>query len=135
GPLPDIAGHVVETVGVGGETSDPGDLPVPGVGQIRELAVPVVGQPLAGLLGVVSPGVGRVRQPSAGRDLPFVFAGQAEPGPVRVCRSVFERNVHDGMVLPAAQPRTWAAGVVPAGARGPRPPLLKVAEVDGPRGA
>src|SRR4051794_11079190 len=45
GPLPDVAGDVVQTVGVGGEGPALARVPVPRIRPPREVTVPVVGQP------------------------------------------------------------------------------------------
>ena len=76
GPLPDIARHVEQPVAVGCEAADRCCLPVSGVGQIRELAVPVVGESLPGLLRVRRPRCRpRPVESAAGGDLPFGLGG------------------------------------------------------------
>ena len=71
GPLPDVARHVEQAVAVGREAADGRGAAVAGLGPPRELAVPVVGQPLTGLLGLVAPGVRRAGRGRRGRRSPI----------------------------------------------------------------
>ena len=63
--------------------------------------MPVVGQPLAGPLGFVAPGICRLVEAAAGGGLPLGFGRQRTAGPIRVRLSIFERDMDDGMVVAA----------------------------------
>ena len=129
-PLPDVAGHVVEAVAVRRERADGRRRAVAVVGAPREVAVPVVREPLARRLGLVAPDVGRAVETAARRPLPLRLGRQRLAGPRGVGLGVLVRDVDDGLVL---APRERAARPVrrgPVRTGRPRPPLVEVAEVD-----
>jgi len=70
------------------EAADRGGLAVAGVGQVRELAVPVVGESLTCRLGLVTPDVRGAGQSAAGGHFPLGFGRQLELGPIGVRRSI-----------------------------------------------
>src|SRR5580704_7828629 len=86
GPLPDVAGHVVEFVSVRGELGDGREAGVAvfaGV-LIREVAFMGVGHPLVIRTEVVAPDVGLAGETSAGCELPFGLGGETLACPLRV---------------------------------------------------
>src|SRR5262249_2581013 len=70
-PLPDVPGHVVKAVGVRREGADGLPRPVAMVVAPRELAVPVIREPLARRFGLVPPDIGRALEAASGGALPF----------------------------------------------------------------
>src|SRR5689334_16071323 len=129
-PFPHIAGHVEKAVTVGREAAHRCGAPVAGVGAPGEVAVPVVGQALARLRGLVAPGVGRSIKATAGRGLPFRLGRQGAPGPRRIGQPVVITDVNHRMVGPLGNRGTRPHRVAPRRPGRPHPPLAQMAEVD-----
>jgi hypothetical protein len=95
--------------------------------------VPVVRQPLAWSLGLAAPDVSRPLEPATGGVLPFGLRRQRLPRPGRVRLGVLVCDVDNRVVLAAVDRALGSVGVPPAGARRPRPPLVEMPQIDGPR--
>jgi hypothetical protein len=119
GPLPYVPGHVVESVGIGRERADGGCLPVAGGRPPRELPMPVVGQPLAAGLRLLTPGVGQLVQAAASGRLPLGLGGQSPLSPGRVRLRILIGDVYDGMILPSDPRGVRAFGTSPGCTRSP----------------
>ena len=122
-PLPDIPGHVKESVAVGGELSHgscPG-IPV-GFGVDRwERALPYVGMLRCNC--IVAPHVpGTGLATSSGR-FPFVFGGESFARPLGVGGRVVPRHVDHRMVHAVLNGTLWAFRVTPTRAGDPAPPI------------
>ena len=105
------------------------------VGPPREVAVPVVGEPLPRALGLVAPGVDGAVEPAPRGVLPLGLGRQRLARPGGVGLGVLVGDVHDRVLGAARERGAGALGVPPAGAGRPRPPLAQVPEVDRARGA
>ncbi len=86
-PLPDVAGHVEETVAVRWKGPDLGGGAVAGLGSPRKVAVPVVGEPLPRCFRMVAPGVRGAVKPTPGGELPFGLGRQGLAFPIRRTRA------------------------------------------------
>src|SRR4051812_8437943 len=94
GPLPDVAGHVVQAIAVGWEGADrrsPRETVRRGV-LPRELAVPPVGQPAAIGPDLVPPRVPRPVETTPGCVLPLRLGRQVLPGPGGIGGGVLVRH-------------------------------------------
>src|SRR5262249_48197112 len=114
-PLPDVADHVVQAVGVGGERPDRGGALVAVLAAVLagEAPLPDVGQPAAAGLQLVAPVVARPGpvEAAAGGVLPLSLGGQPLPGPLGVGDRVLPRHVDDGVLLAPFQVAPGAFGV------------------------
>ena len=131
-PLPDVAGHVVEVEAVGREGADRRCRAVALLGA-PEIAVPVVRQPRAGELGLVTPDVGRAVEPAARRAPTRPrWEGPARPRRRRPRRPRRRRGPPGGPRGPRWSCRARRAAATMR--RGPRPPLAHVPQVHRPGG-
>src|SRR6266487_2430937 len=133
GPLPDVAGHVVQAVAVGAERPDgrgprvpvalevlPGELALPGVGHH-----PSLGREL------VAPAEDGALQATAGGTLPLRLGRKLRSRPGGVGLGVMD----DRVALASAEGAAGPLRAPPARPRDPRPPVAVVAQVDrSPRG-
>src|SRR3954447_11486939 len=136
GPLPDLAGDVVQAEAVGREPLDRrGALEAVRVQVLpREAAVPAVGHDPATRRRVLAPGVGGLVPPAAGGVLPLRLGGQPAAGPAGVGDRVGMGHVHDRVQVPAVQGGARALRVPPVGPGHPVPPGGPVLQRHRPRG-
>jgi hypothetical protein len=130
GPLPDVAGHVVEPEAVGRVAPDRGRALLARRLQVLpgEFALPGVGHRLAPRGRVVAPGERRAVEAAAGGELPFGLGWELLARPRGVGVGVLGRDVGDRVLVEAVQGAARAARVAPVRARGVAPPLGHVAQ-------
>src|SRR4051812_34862086 len=131
GPLPDVAGHVTESITVRGEGLNrrgalvPIDLQVlPG-----ESTLPCVGHHVPRGRKLVAPDVGRTLKPAAGGELPLGLRRQLFSGPGSVCSGVLVSYMYHRVLLSAVESAARALGTVPVHAGRILPPGAVVAQV------
>ena len=129
-PLPHVAGHVVQAESVGRERADRRRRAVAVVVAPREIAVPVVRQPLPRTLRFVAPHEGGTVEAAAGRPFPLHLGRQCLARPCGVGLSVLVGDVHDGWSAWPSSELPGPSGCAPRGAWRPPPPLVEVAQVD-----
>ena len=122
GPLPDVAGHVVQPVAVGGERADGGGAAVTAPG---ELALPGVRHPRVGL---VAPRVRRALQAAARGELPLRLGRECRTGPRGVGHGVLVGDVHDRVACARVGVAARALRAAPGRARHVVPPPLPVVQ-------
>src|SRR3954471_12144741 len=107
GPLPDVAGDVVEPVAVGREPPDRRGALEAVRAQVFpwESAEPAVGHDPASGFRVLAPGVRGLVEPPAGGVLPLGLGRQPTAGPGGVGGRVLVTDVHDRVQLTAVQRR------------------------------
>src|SRR5688500_16308363 len=88
GPIPDIAGHVVQPVAVRREGSDWSRRAVASIRSPREIAVPEIGETVVCGFRLVTPGEHRLIKAASCRCFPLGLSRQAAAGPARVRLSV-----------------------------------------------
>jgi hypothetical protein len=118
GPFPDIADYVVEPVAVRRERHDGRCAPA-AVGreiQMRKDSLPGIGHRLAARHELVTPGEFGVIAPTARCELPFGFGRQFLAGPSRISFGVAVSDVHDRMIVEAADGAARPVGLLPVGA-------------------
>ena len=98
GPVPDVAGHVVEAVPVRREGSDRSCRAIAAVRSPREIAVPEVGEPGVDGFRLITPGEDRLIQPATCRRFPLSLARQAPASPVRVRLGILVGDMDDRMI-------------------------------------
>ena len=133
GPLPDVAGHVVETEPVGREAADrrgAGVAALLGAAPREVGPVPGVGHDPAIRTGLVAPGERRTVEAAAGGVLPLGLGGQVEARPVGEGPGVLVGDVDDRVVGTALDRAAGPVRRAPARARRPGPPLAQVPQVD-----
>ena len=118
-PLPHVAGHVVQAVAVGGVRADRRGRAVAVVVTPREVAVPVVRQPLARSLGFVAPHERRAVESAARSPLPLRLGRQRLARPRRVRLGVLVGDVHDRVVGATVERAAGSLRVAPRRARRP----------------
>ena len=124
--FPDVAGHVVETVVVGGKAFDGsgGGEAVEGGVVLGKLALEGIGGPgFAVGLGLVAPDEEGVVEIAAGSALPFRFGGEAFFGPFAVGVGVVLGHADDGVVHFVGDGAVGAGGMLPVGTGDKLPPL------------
>src|SRR6202008_3906945 len=104
-PLPSVPGHVVEAITVRRELSGTrragrtAGLRIHDERKLALLRVPEVQHLLAARRELVAPGVGRLLEAAARRELPLGLCRQSLAGPLRVRQRVVVRNLHYGVIV------------------------------------
>lgn len=100
-PFPDIAGHVVEGVGIGGKRSDGGSVMETIGGRVffGEQSLPDVGLPLTVREEFCAPGVGLLIEAAASGVFPFGLGGKLFSGPLGISECVLPADMDDGMIF------------------------------------
>src|SRR5215471_16532148 len=130
GPLPDISGHVVETVAIrriAPYRSDAGISVFAGV--LRgEMALVRVGHPLPVRAEVVAPDVRFARKSTARGKLPLGFGGQPLSCPLRIRLCILVRDLYDRVSVLAGDAAFRPGRMLPVGAMHVVPPPEVVVE-------
>src|SRR5262245_55654811 len=136
-PLPDITGHVVQSVAVRRERTDWRRALITVGQQVhdRKFALPGIGHHLAVRRELVSPGVDSAFEPSARGELPLGFGRQFLACPSRIGFGVLKCDMRDRMPgHPLLQRTALTQRTSPTRALRVRPPVEVIAEVDAMRG-
>ena len=135
GPLPDIAGHVVQPKTVRREGIDgrgalktvlgevlKGKAPLPGVGHVAAFGI-----------GGIAPRIGGALETAARGEFPLRFVGQFLAGPCRIRLRVLVGDVYGRMIVLAENRAVRSVRVTPVRAGHIGPPRAMVAQADRPR--
>ena len=125
GPLPDVAGHVVEAVAVGRELRHRPDAAVAILARVfvREVHPGECWPSRGPWRELVAPRVELAAQPASRRELPLRFRRQPLARPRRIRHRVVVRDLHHGVLLATRQTALGAFGMAPVRALHVRPPL------------
>src|SRR5215471_12392008 len=130
GPLPDISGHVVETVAIrwiAPHRSDAGISVFAGV--LRgEVALVRISHPLPFRAKVVTPDVGFAGKSTARCKLPLGFGGQSLSCPLRIRLCIFVSDLYDRVAVLAGDAAFRPGWMLPVGAMDITPPPEMVVE-------
>jgi hypothetical protein len=132
GPVPDVAGHVVEAVRVWWEGADRHRGAVTVIRSPGKVTVPEIGQPLARRLWLITPYEDHLIAAATCRGLPLGLGRQAAPSPIRVRFGILVADVHHRMIFAATDRRAATFGVAPARAWSPGPPQIDMPKIDRP---
>src|SRR5262249_38690420 len=124
GPFPDVAGHVVEAVAVGGEGCHGSGAAeaVGGAVPVGKMPLPDVGPPLPPRRELVPPDIALPVQAAAGRELPLRLGRQALAGPASIGGGILPGDVDHRMPAAPDQAACGPFRMTPAGARHVPPP-------------
>src|SRR6185436_9584205 len=132
GPLPHVAGHVVQAVPVRRKRTDRCrpleavfEQVLPG-----KCALPVVGHRLPAGHVLVAPGKFRAFQSAARREFPLRFGGQFLACPFRIGLGIFERDVHYRMAPQSLQRTCGSTRMLPVGTRDIDPPVVVISKIN-----
>src|SRR3954471_4307702 len=132
GPLPDVAGHVVQPIAVRRIPRDRRGLDIAVVCRVRvshrKPALVGVGHPLAGGAELIAPDERLAAQTAACRELPLCFGRQPFARPRGIRARIVVRDMDDGIVVLAGEVACRAERMLPVGAADVRPPLQMVVE-------
>src|ERR1039458_848924 len=131
-PLPDIADHVGESEIVRRKRIDRRGASVTVADEVfaRKCALPGIGHVPATWRQLIAPRKLGLIKTATRRVFPFSFRRQLLAGPGRVGFGIPVRNVHDRMVVEAADRTALAIRATPVGAELETPPVGEIAQID-----
>ncbi len=131
-PLPHVAGHVVQAVGIRCKARDRR-----GAGKailrliaMRELALVDVGVMDTSGRELIPPRVETARASASRRELPLGLGRQTPARPCGIRLGIRVRHMHDRQALASAQLRAGPLGMSPRRARHVLPPLQRIPQID-----
>ena len=133
-PFPDIADHVEQTIAIGRIGADRRGTG-PAVEQeifVGKGALPVIGEHRAVRCQHIAPGKFGALEPAARGEFPFGLGWEALAGPGGIGFGILIGDVDDWMIERIVDRAVRPKRMPPVCAKGERPPLREVVEIDGP---
>lgn len=114
-PLPGVAHHVMQSIGVRRERGNRCRThePIFAEVRLRENSLPDIAHVPSIRCEVVTPRVGFLFEPPASRELPLGFGGQPVPRPFAVSGCIGPRDMHNRVIQPGSDRTLAALGTIP----------------------